>query len=254
MAFIVPPAKNYTSPLNAVPLDWIGPPVEGNKGIQCSITWSVAESGANKSVFLNMQNNATLNFSKIRAIVVDNSRNGSDVQVIFPDTETTMTIPSYTPYAVIPVFTNQTQFYMLSPNALATDKTSFMILNTLPPPIAVPTTEAQNFIANGGIVTTVAGSTQLVPATVNGTLESVDITTSVLTHVAVNFTEWSLVDGTGVVFAARHFSTNTDVIDNSQPYAHDDLRLRFSQGLSLVYNNLGTASSFASVNLYYRLP
>lgn len=255
MGFTVPVSVNYSSPLNAVPLDWISPPVEGAKGIQCSIQWNAAQAGPNKSVAVNLQNNAPLNFSKVRALVFDNSANGSDVQVIFPDTETTMTIPSYTPYAVIPVFTNVTQFFIVSPNALSTDKTGFMILNTLPPPIAVPVTEEQNFIAAAGINTTVDGTSQLVAATVNGTLENLSLA-GFLNANAVNngtITYW-LQDGTGQILYEATAIVGINLVTNLN-YALSGLRVRFAQGISLrwtVANPLQTA--YMAPSLYYRTP
>lgn len=255
MAFTVPAAVNYPSPLNAVPLDWLTPPVEGAKGIQCSIIWNVAGAGANKSVYLNLQNNATLNFSKVRALVFDNSRNGSDVQVIFPDTETTVSIPSYSPYAVIPVFTNQTQFYITSPNALATDVTNFMVMNTLPPPIAVPTTQEQNFFNTNQINVVGAGSQQLIAANINGTLEAANISGYLDGGGLSPSVDVSLVDGTGAILFHGTASVQSDGVENVTYLNLSDLRLRFSGGLSLVWTNIGVpAVAWVIPNLYYRTP
>lgn len=256
MAFSVPNAKNYTAPLNAVPLDWTSPPVEGDKGIQCSITWDVAEAGANKSVYLNLQNNATLNFSKVRALVFDNSLNGSDVQVIFPDTETTVSIPSYTPYAVIPVFTNQTQFYIVSPNALATDKTSFMVLNTLPPPLAVPTTQEQNFFNSAAINATVTGTQQLIAAGINGTLEAVSLIGYLFADSTHNlFFDILLKDGQGNILLQSNAGAGIAGQANVKFFELTDLRLRFQNGLILQWTTTGPASSvLVTPNLYYRTP
>lgn len=256
MAFTVPAAVNYPSPLNAVPLDWLTPPVEGAKGIQCSIIWNAAGAGANKSVYLNLQNNATLNFSKVRALVFDNSENGSDVQVIFPDTETTVSIPAYTPYAVIPVFTNQTQFYITSPNALATDVTNFMVMNTLPPPIAVPTTQEQNFENSGRVNVSVSGNAVLLAAGVSGTLESVYINGIGLGIVGTAWSlDFSLVDGTGTTIFS---GTQGGSAGANQPFTMADLgdiRVRFSQGLKMVWSTFGTPDSvFIAANVYYRTP
>lgn len=256
MALTIPPnVRNYSSPLNAVPLDWVTPPPEGAKGISCTITWNVAESGPNKAVYLNMQNNATLNFSEIRAVVVDNSANGSDVQVVFPDTETTFTIPAYTPYAIIPVFTNQTQFYMFSPLALVTDRTAFTILNTLPPPLAVPTTKAQNFNSVADIDATVSGSRVLVPPGVNGTLEGWLLTGFINASGTGGNITYTLSDGTGDDFFSGVNLADINTAENIPTIQATNLHLRFTNGLTLSWATLDNPTSlFLTCNVYYRTP
>lgn len=258
MALVIPPnVKNYSSPLNSVPLNWTEEAPEGPKGIQCAITWNAAQSGPNKAVYLNMQNNAPLNFSKIRAIVVDNSANGSDVQVVFPDTETTFTVPAYTPYAIVPVFTNQTQLYILSPLALATDKTAFMVLNTLPPPLAVPVTQAQNLFSSVNIDVAVSGSLQIVPTTVNGTLENVFISTTL--NGTPGNVDLSVVvkDGLGNALlngSARNESGGS-VVTVATLFEASGLHVRFSGGLVLEWTTVGApALALLTPNLYYRTP
>lgn len=256
MGFTVPVSVNYSSPLNAVPLDWISPPVEGAKGIQCSIQWNAAQAGPNKSVAVNLQNNAPLNFSKVRALVFDNSANGSDVQVIFPDTETTMTIPSYTPYAVIPVFTNVTQFFIVSPNALSTDKTGFMILNTLPPPIAVPVTEAQNIADVDPIdVSITPGNTNLIVAGTNGTLENAFIYFNAWNNTAfVGRLIWQLVDGTGRSLAQGRVNSEIGAVTQGVLFQATDLRLRFENGIYFTWTSSSWPDGHVSPCLYYRVP
>jgi hypothetical protein len=257
MALIIPPnVKNYSAPLNAVPLDWTSPPPEGAKGINCTIAWNVAQAGPNKAVYLNMQNNATLNFSEIRAIVVDNSLNGSDVQVVFPDTELTFTVPAYTPYAVIPVFTNQTQFYMLSPNSLITDKTAFTVMNTMPPPIAVPVTEAQNFVTLAGFDASINGSRILLPATVNGTLENMNLTGFCSDGGGGASFDIFLSDGAGnPLFQGTGGVVALGTTNLGASFQMNDVRLRFSQGLILSWSSAGAPSAFfLAPNIYYRTP
>jgi hypothetical protein len=257
MAFTVPNAVNYASPLNAVPLDWTSPPVEGAKGIQCSIQWNASQSGANKAVYVNCQNNATLNFSKIRALIVDNSQCGSDVEVIFPDTETTISVPAYTPYAIIPVFTNQTQFYVVSALAETTDKTSFTILNTAPPPIAVPTTQEQNFSTIGSIPIGVTGSQQIVAAGVNGTLEALSINGYVYGTAGGSTTAiLSLQDGLGAAIWQGTISAAQGGFENVTLANLTDVRIRFQDGISLHWTTTGGGAGTAilSTNLYYRQP
>jgi hypothetical protein len=260
MPFSVPNAVNYSSPLNAVPLDWIDPPVEGNKGIQCSITWAT-DAGANGAVYVNCQNNATLNFSKIRAIVVDNSQCGADVTFVFPDTETTVSVPAYTPYAIIPVFTNQTQFYAIANGYEGTDTTRFTILNTSPPPVALPTTQEQNFSGIAGEdVTATTGSVPLVGSQVNGTLEGVFIGGTLGSTATGLECVVTLKDGTGKILAVGSIGvtggpSGSGVVNNVVMFQQSDMRVRFKNGINLTWvTGAGASTATVSANLYYREP
>jgi len=254
MGFTVPITKNYGSPLNAVPLDWMGPPVEGNRGIQCTIPWTTAFAGVTKAVSLNLADNAPLAFSKIRALVFDNSDNGSDVQVIFPDTQTTMTVPAYTPYAVIPCFTNQTQFIVSSENALSTDETRFMILNTLPPPMTVPITELQNFSVNSGLNNTVDNTVQIIAAGINGTIESINLVGWLNGGVANGTITFFLQDGDGHnIWEGTYIVTLDSTVNWDASLA--GIRVRFSNGLKLGWTVANPIDSgYVCPNIYYRLP
>ena len=254
--FTVPNAVNYSSPLNAVPLDWTSSPVEGPKGIQCSIAWGT-QGGPNNAVYVNCQNNATLNFSKIRALIIDNSRCGADVEFIFPDTETTVSVPAYTPYAIIPIFTNQTQFYSSCPNAQSEDITNFTILNTAPPPVAVPTTQEQNFYSIGNLnVASASGSLQVVSTDISGTLEGISISGWGQAASGVGAaTQFTIKDGDGnslwegLMYVAGN-GFNNIVLTNLT-----DIRLRFQKGLEVSWVTSGGPPSMTmAVNLYYRTP
>lgn len=256
MAISVPPAKNYASPLIAVPTRWGATPPEGNMMIACEIDWATM-GGTNNCVNLNLQNNATLNFSQIVAISCDNSNCGSDVQFIFPDTTETMTVPAYTPKLIIPVFTNMTQFYVYSPFAQAEDITRFSILNAVPPPIAVPVTSEQEAAAFSNISMLAGGSTtQLVPVTISGTLEAASIFMFV-TALTGNTTTatWNIQDGNGNVLIGGQNSGGAGNVVGQLVFNNDNMRVRFQNGLKFVQS---AASQFgggqAAINAYYRTP
>lgn len=254
MPFQVPNAVNYPSPLNAVPSRWASDPVEGPKIINCEVDWG-AMGGAEKTLNFNLQNNATLNFSQIVALAVDNSECGSDIQFSFPDTETTISIPAYAPYTIVPVFSNQTMFYLSSPNAESEDVTRFGILNSLPPPVAVPTTEEQQFANSYQADITSSGSLQLIPTSVNGTLENVMIAcdiydTSVGTSGTVVMT---LKDGKGNVIArgsAATFATAANV----SLFQGQMLRVRFQNGLVVQWTSVSIVNGALTANAFYRTP
>jgi hypothetical protein len=260
MPFNVPNAVNYSSPLNAVPLDWTSSPIEGAKGIQCTVAWGT-QGGPNNAVYVNCQNNATLNFSKIRALIIDNSQSGADIQFIFPDTETTVSVPAYTPYAIIPVFTNQTQFYLVSPLAKDADKTNFTILNTAPPPVAVPTTQEQNFVYASSVnIAGASGTVPLVPAGTDGTIENVFIGGEIGAVAGGAASSITLSDGTGKVIAVGQMSVTggaggTGVVNNVTMFSQSDLHVRFTNGLNLNWTTGGAVNgATVSANVYYRQP
>lgn len=257
MAFSVPNAINFSDPLNAVPLDWLSEPVEGAKGVQVNLPWGT-KGGPNACVYINLQNNATLNFTKIRALVVNNASSGADVTFTFPDTETTVVVPAYTPYIVIPVFTNQTQFYVSASGVEPEDITNFIILNTLPPPVAVGTTQEQNNIAQSGINVSANGTMQLVPVTVSGTLEAIASTGYVFGAAGNSSTiTLRLQDGTGVILWTGAMSAAATLFADLALSNLTDLRMRFQTGISLIWVTAGPPpanSCFAAMNLYYRTP
>lgn len=251
MPLVIPPAVNYQSPLVAVPTRWQNEnPPEGPKMIPVEIDWNTM-GGANNCVFINLQNNATLNFSQIVALAVDNSSCGGDIQFVFPDTTETVTIPAYSPKVIVPVFTNQTQFYVLGIGVASEDVTRFSIQNVVPPPIAVPTSQEQNAVSVSGVSVLATGLTQLVPATVNGTLE----TLQVAVYMDGGTLVFDIEDGTGKVIAGGSVTESVGGFLNFVPVDLQDIRVRFQTGLKLnIVSNAGITAGTISVNLYYRTP
>ena len=255
MSLIIPPAKNYQSPLVSIPNNLMKTPPEGAQMIVCEIDWG-AMGGPSNCVYLNLQNNAAMNFSQITALSVDNSQCGADIQFLFPDTAETLSIPAYSPKVICPVFTNQTQFYILAPMAQTTDKTFFSILNTLPPPIAVPTTQEQNVAANNSISIISSGSpgtTQIVPAGVNGTLEGLFVGWTMGGSTAT-YMQWQLVDGASNVVAGNQATLGAGQ-GSGTGFDLTDLRVRFVNGLKINWTSQNVGyTSFLAVNAYYRTP
>lgn len=261
MALTVLPAVNYQSPLNAVPTRVGAEPKEGRKIIPVEIDWGTM-GGPNNTVSLNLQNNATLEFSQIIALSVDNSQCGGDIQFIFPDTTVTLTIPAYSPATIVEVFTNQTQFYVTNLGEETEDITRFSILNFLPPPIAVPTTQEQTVGSSAGISSAsgTGGATVLLASTINGTIKNIFINWFTRTTASAN---WSISDGTGKVIATGEVlggQTEAGGTPSIQDFAvtvldWQDISVRFQGGLNF---NIGSPSSagpsFFNVALLYRTP
>lgn len=259
MPFQVPNAVNYPSPLNAVPSRWASDPVEGPKIVNCEVDWGTM-GGAAKTLNFNLQNNATLNFSQIVALAIDNSGCGADLQFSFPDTETTISIPAYAPYTIVPVFSNQTMFYLSSPNAKAEDVTRFGILNSLPPPVAVPTSQEQNTSNNNAINGGANGTTNLITAGISGTVENVSIG---WWSGSLASSTWMLKDGDGNILASGQ-----GVGGNSDPTAgmggsgfvnllnFENVHLRFNNGLDFIVSGSsgGGVQQTYVANILYRTP
>jgi len=256
MPINLPPAVNYQSPLVAVPTRYGQDPREGPKLIACEINWATM-GGAGQCVNFNLQNNTTLEFSQIVALSVDNSQCGADIQFVFPDTTETTTIPAYSPKTIIPVFTNQTQFFCLAQGALASDVTRFSIHNSLPPPIAVPTTQHQNVAANGGLNVINVASTQLIPTGINGTLEDIYGYYPASSSSAGAAT-WQLVDGASNVIAAGQITTSGSSTPSSAStfISLTNCAIRFTNGVKfqILTSTMVSGAAVASVTLGYRVP
>lgn len=262
MPYRVPPAVNYPGPLVMVKDRYKANPVEGFNMVPADIDWGTM-GGADHCVEINLQVNATLNFSQICALVVDNSDCACDIRFVFPDTGVTVTIPAYSPYDVYPVFTNNVQFYVqagLNGQVVqSTDQTRMSIHNSVPPPISIPTTEAQQFASVASIDAATAATTTIIPAGTNGRLEDVDIfgTVAVQSNPYRTFV-WKLKDNASTpnVFAqgtVAAFQANAQNI--SQIYNMNGLARTFVDGLYLeiVSTNLD-AQGTLSVNVGYRSP
>jgi hypothetical protein len=74
---------------------WNSPPREGDRFVNAEIDWgSPGLSGVHCVQFL-LSGNSPVAFSQIVAISVDNSRCGSDVDFIFPDSGFLLTVPAF---------------------------------------------------------------------------------------------------------------------------------------------------------------
>jgi len=253
MTLSVPPSINYQSPLTAVPTKWDRTPSEGSKLIPCEVDWGTM-GGPSNCVSFNLQNNATLNFSQIVALSIDNSACGSDIEFIFPDTTETLSIPAYSPKTIVPVFTNQTQFWLSCPNAESEDITRFSILNSLPPPIAVPTTQEQSVASSGSInINTGSGNSTLIASTISGTIESIQVEAQIYSSPGVGYVIWILEDGNSNIIARGN-----EVVNGGQlcfaPFMLSDLRVRFQNGVKFVWTATPPGSAQYNINLYYRTP
>jgi hypothetical protein len=260
MSLQIPPSANYPDVLISVPARWANPPVEGNRMVQCSAKWgTMGGAGPQKTITFQMANNANINFRQIVALSVDNSQNGCDVQFLFPDTGETLTIPAGNPKVICPVFTNATEFWLTSgfnsQVLVAGDVTNFSIHNSLPPPIAVPTSEEQNVATAAAAVADGTTPVQLIAAGVNGTLEGISVyrasPASGISGPAAQ--TWAIQDGTGKTFASGTFAGGNLSSWNVLLHNQTNIRGRFTNGLVFVQSG-GNLGGTYSINTPYRTP
>lgn len=202
MPLTIPVSRNYPSPLTAIPSLMQDEPIEGRKQIPAEIIWGTAAGqmgGTTKTVAFNLQNNATLEFSQISTLKVDNSKCGADVQFIFPDTSEVLTIPAYCPLAVVPVFSNSKQFYVTALNSVNGDTTRFQALNYQLPPVDIPVSTGQSITSNGtfDFPMNAGGTALFVAATISGTITNVSIFASAIKMAAAGRQVGVLLDGGG---------------------------------------------------------
>lgn len=253
MSLTIPPAKNYASPLVALPSVWNKAPTEGSRVVPAEVDWATM-GGPSNCVNFNIAALASQTISQICALSVDNSLCAADVTFVFPDTGQTYTVAAYEPQAVFPVFTNQTQFFLTSPLAVGADTTRFAILNFLPPPVALPLSVEQNSASVGGVTITGAGTTQIVPATTSGTIEALNII-AVVAQATSNFNDlFTLKDGTGKTIWNGNFAGNVGSFADATLISQSALSIRFVNGLTLTQAGGFTPGGTLSINIYFRNP
>lgn len=256
MPLVVPPAKNYQNPMNSLPAIFGSEPPEGARLVPIEIDWA-SMGGPNMCVSINLFGQAAMTLSQIAALSVDNSNCGADVQFIFPDTQQTYTVPAYTSVTTFPVFTNATNLFVYAPTANIEDSTRFAILNTMPPPVALPLPQEQQTAVFNDIPVA-SGTTAILPAGTNGTIEAITVAFQFVST-ACNV-QWTLVDGEtptpkllagGQAAASPVPNTNVYVIS----YNASGLRLRFENGVNFIMTITGSGTAaVATVNIVYRSP
>lgn len=254
MALIVPPASNYPSPLVALPSFVQDEPVEGRRQVTCDVPWSMSD--VNRCIAFDLGK-----LSQLSTLKVDNSACGADVKFVFPDGDD-ITIPARSPLVVVPVFSNSTQFWLLSPFAEVSDVTRFIGLNYEEPP--TQTAKASNQVFIGSITDTWLNGTvvtQFVPATENGTLLNLLIVASFNTGFPTDSEgQFTVSDGAGNVLipAWKMFSGPSSVSTNAvgERFRGLNLNVRFQLGLIVTFSVVTVWSGVVNMNALctYRKP
>lgn len=256
MSITVPPSDNYQSPLVANPARMMTPAPEGAKQIPIEIDWN-AMSPVNQCMSINPQSNATLNFSQIVSLKIDNSQCGADIQIVFPDaSQEVVTIPAYSPDVIVPCFAQGVHCYVLAIGTITSnDITRMQLLNYVPPPVAVPTSREQQIVSLD-TVAFIPGSTQVIAADTDGTLEGLQV---LLTNAAA-LEDFHYLgqfkDGAGRILSQFQIDLKSGNAFTGQIISWQSIALRFTGGVSLTITaTIGTMSEgFLTINALYREP
>lgn len=245
MPQVIPPFVQYQE--QVIPLRglWNSAPLEGDKFCNFSISWG---SYPTTAIQFSLSGNSPVAISQIVAFSVDNSRCGSDIDFLFPDSGFVLTVPAHN-QLVAPVFTNALMFYAVASNAGASDMTVFQVCNSMPPPVPINPSEAMNHVSETGIPLHQT-SNVIIPVLASPT-------SGLLTGFSINWGESTdtvpsanleLIDGTSTVLWAGTINTTQGQI-NITP-----INVRFKLGISLgiLGSDYGTGTIF--VNLYYTSP
>jgi hypothetical protein len=263
-AIISVPASpgNYGQLISPLPSDIMLSPNEGQLVIPLNFDWSGASGDIkNGATQVNLTNRQLRGFSGIRGMFVDNSQSGADVTFIVPATQFEFTVPAGTG-GMFPVCSQPgtLQFYVVSPMAIAGDKTFAQVFNYLPFPVDISRPTFQSVASFSSLSLTGNGSQALVNAGVNGTLQNLSL-----------LNEGSIGGGgSGVASIKVQDGSSTPVIfvivgltlGNAQSappeilYTQSGLSQRFVNGLNVVVTATGTAfaNGAVAVNASYRVP
>lgn len=262
MPLVIPASRNYQSQLTPIPDAWMNQnPPEGPQQIPAEIIWATM-AGSGQCMSFNIRGNAAQTISQIRALSVDNSQCGSDVVFIFTDVNDTITIPAYSPKIIVPVFSNGTTFFVQATGEVLTaDVTRFALHNTLPPPLAIPVTQAQTAVIVGALEMDGAAVTNITATTATGTLKNGNMSFSANIVGGGNYMATAqLEDGSGKILAKVTWSGDPgdEVVENALVWNVQDIAVRFKQGLKIrqgiVYGSVPSTQLYLNANLYYRTP
>jgi hypothetical protein len=229
---------------------WNRAPPEGDYFVNAEIDWLVSPPG--NAVQFALAGNSPVALSQIAALAVDNGRSGADCDFIFPDSGFVLTVPAHN-QLISPVFTNALMFYASSPAAILGDTTVLQILNSLPPPIPIAPSSAQNHASSQGIPLAVNGSTPIIAAGITGTLNTLNINVSAVSGASAGFAVLSLIDGTGKLVWQTTLAQAAST-DNNFNFPMSGLSLRFANGLSLSITGSTYAGDWVVVNAFYSQP
>ena len=244
MPITLPPSVQYQGTPRPLPGRWNTAPREGDYYLAYEIDWSA--TGTYRCVQVDTSNSPVA-ISQIAALSVDCTSSAVDVQFLFTDSSTTLTVPAGAT-GVFPVFTNANGFWVNAPGASAGDLVRFLILNSVPPPVAVPTTYQQE-TAGQAALSNATGTHAIVGQTVYGTLQAFDIT---MADSGGGVAAFQLIDGASNVLWSAAVATPAGAATTR--FALSNLRVPFAQGVKLAVTGSTYAGGTISATVYYSVP
>lgn len=253
MPLTIPPFSQFQGVL--VPLRglWNKAPQEGDRFINAEIDWVTVNppGGGPQAQQFSVGGNSPVSLSQIAALYVDNSRCGSDVSFLFPDSGFELVVPAHS-QVLAPVLSNALMFYAVTKSAFLGDVTVLQILNSIPPPIPITpsTLQSQAFATS---IVLAAGNTQLVPVGVNGILEYATINIDMQTAGTAGAVTLTLSDQTHTLWqTALTLPINSSA---NLPINVGPLNVRFAGGIVFSIGPVtGFTGNFISVGVYYSTP
>jgi hypothetical protein len=249
MPLTIPPFSQFQGPLIPLRGLWNAAPAEGDYFINAEIDWGTSNTQA---VQFSVSGNSPVALSQIVALYVDNRRCGVDCDFLFPDSGFLLTVPAHA-QGLFPVLTNALMFYAIASGAAVADVSILQILNSLPPPVPLLPSAAQNNAAVAGIPLA-NGSTVLVPAPISGTLNTLALSITANGGASGGNVTVEVQDGMGALIWANGYTlAATQQLD--LPINLSGLNVRFRNGLNLVIFGVGgTLTGVTDVNAYYVTP
>jgi hypothetical protein len=247
MPLTIPAFSQYNAPMPPLRGLWHAAPAEGDFFVSAEIDWQISPPAS--AVQFSLSGNSPVALSQIVALVVDNGRSGADVSFVFPDTGFELVVAARN-QGVFPVFTNALMFYAVGTSTIAGDVTIIQIMNSMPPPIPIVASSAQNHVSlNEANLNN--GTTPLIASPISGTLNTLSIVVYVETVTASALAQLQLVDGTGKALWTQVVAASST--PQNLTFNLPGLTLRFSQGVNLVISE-STLSGGVTVNAYYSTP
>jgi hypothetical protein len=264
MTPIVPPAGSISYKDALIPRKtfWRNPPPEGDQHIPVAVQWT-ADGGPAQAISFNCESLLSGQpFNQIEALTVNNILSTVDINFLALDSGVMMTVPAGCS-GTFPFFTRAKMFYAwTAQTAISTDRTTFAIHNSLPPPLFVGRSALSSVIATAAISLTANGTTAIIANTIPiGTI------TALTCHVS-RLQGGAAAGGALVVIADGSANALTQFTADAPPGAgtpmmppylafnQSGLVERFAGGLGAVITTFGTvlATGILFVTVAFRTP
>ena len=246
MPLIIPEFVQYQGTLFPLRGLWNAAPIEGDRFVNLEVDWGSPGLLGVSCVQVQLSGNSPVAFSQIAALSVDNSRCGSDVDFVFPDSGFLLTVPAFN-QGIYPIFSNALMFYINAPLAGFGDITIAQVLNSVPPPVAIQPTSEQEQQGSGEISLAANATSTVVSPPTSGTLNGFSLLLALPATGGVNL---FLVDGTG----KNLWSGTIQGTGQTLPINVSGLHVRFQDGLFLQVSGTTMTAGSVVANAYFSQP